>query len=183
MIRRLRLTVTLQRSLPVGTDNLEADPARPRHGYDPADRIGARVLRVKPVAGSAQPQVAQGDVVEATWTVGATTERRLDRIVSVTPISTGTVTELEITGAADENIIPPGTTGITVTRLDATTNAAERIDDRILRVHPLLARTRVDMPRFVTGDLVERAWTGASTRNRTPLSRHVGGRYDDQLCR
>lgn len=114
LIRRLRLTVTLERALPLaeGTENIEASLMALDTLAYPAERIDGRVLRVRPMNGTTRidmPRFVPGDLVAAQWGSGSTAGRRFFRVESVA----GTT----ITCADDEDEIPPATTGITVTRL------------------------------------------------------------------
>jgi large repetitive protein len=67
-----------------------------------------------------------------------------------------------------ERGLPVGPDNIEAASLvpDTITYTADRIDDRVLRVHPISGTTRVDMPRFAPGDLVQAQWPAAAPTDR-----------------
>lgn len=103
-IASVRLTITLDRAIPLtGTAIeaawLEADPV----AYS-AERIDDRVLRVTPLVGGNRldmPRFAVGDLVKVNWGAPA-----IEQVLTVTGVS-GTT----ITGATDDLAIPAGTVG------------------------------------------------------------------------
>jgi hypothetical protein len=60
-----------------------------------------------------------------------------------------------------ERALPVGADNLEAARLglDTFTFSAERVDDRVLRVHAVTGGTRIDMPRFAANDLVEVRFT------------------------
>lgn len=112
VIRRLRLTVDLDRRLPVAATNLEAALLDFDTITYTAERRGDRVLKVRPISGPNRvdlPRFSPGDLLRAQWAIAGGTDTRLYRVVSVSGST--------ITCGDDAPIIPPGTAGITVTRL------------------------------------------------------------------
>jgi large repetitive protein len=113
VIRRIRLRITLERSLPVGAENLEAARLAREPLTFTADRVDDRVLRVHAVSGTTRvdmPRFAPNDLLEVLFTdPAAAAARRYCRVEAVTGST--------ITYANDEDVVPAGSTAITVTRL------------------------------------------------------------------
>lgn len=111
-VARLRLTITMSRSLTLNANGLEAVLLRPQGLVYNAIRRGDRTFRVQPNIVGANttdlPRFAIGELVRVTWTT-PTAGERLYRIQFVN----GTT----ITGAADEAVIPAAVTNLSVTLL------------------------------------------------------------------
>lgn len=118
-IRSLRLTVTLDRRLPLTGSTVEAALLTADTLVYTAERLGDRVLRVRPQVQAARldmPRFVVGDLVQVDFPING---RRLFRIIDVLGAT--------ITGDTDAPVIPAGTAGIMVRRLfaaDPTTGSA-----------------------------------------------------------
>jgi len=112
-IRRLTLTVTLDRALPITGTGLEAAliTGEAANLFYDAVRVDDRVLRVRPVVAGARidfPRFGEGELAEVQLPGGA------ERLIRIIGVAGGT-----ITFGDDAAIIPAGTAGITIRRLVA----------------------------------------------------------------
>ena len=148
VIRRLRLQVTLDRNLTLGAGPIEAALiAADAPVYTATVGTGTRELDLDMPTAGTPPAFAVGESAQVSFIDGGTPRLRT---YAISGLNRATITYL--TDAANP-AVPAGATDIIVQRLPVT--SALRIDDLVLQLQvPAVGTQRMDMPRFVPGELV-----------------------------
>ncbi len=128
----------------------------------PAIAAGTAILSAIAVSGSTATTT-----VDPTAEAPALSSLRASEVVIVTPASgplqAATVQRLRLTVTLDRNLsLSPSGLQVAKLNTDPVVYSAVRRDDRKLRVRPLSGGTRIDLPRFAAGELVQVDFTSAS---------------------